>query len=161
MLIPSTPRKMKACYSVCFKLLIHNFIDQESFLSPHSLSNRMCLWSSKIRSHISLPLNFLWTSQAPVPAQNSWWETRLSILLTTCGGHGLCSATARCVVLSHIHAVTAATRARAFYHTHKIFIFIYRFGPSCGNIIMMFCLSWAGCSGVLDTSPHIWRTHMN
>lgn len=53
MLLPSMPRKMKACNSLCFKLLICNSIDLESFLSPHSPSNRMHLLSSKIEFKFS------------------------------------------------------------------------------------------------------------
>lgn len=53
MLIPSVARKLKESCSLCFKLLISNFIDQENFLCPHSLSNSTCLPSSKIKAKFS------------------------------------------------------------------------------------------------------------
>lgn len=101
MLIPSAARKLKACCSLCFKLLIHNFI----LVTIEFLMDFPCTRPS--------PEALMRSEVVPSPRRT-----------TTHRGRGLCSAvtTAHYTVLSHGRAVTAAPHAPAIYHLHKIFI---------------------------------------
>lgn len=101
MLTLSIPRKIKVCYSCCFKLQIPNLVDQESFLFALFLFSRAHLLSSKMED--KLLVNLLQTSYAPASAERCWWGL-LTATLQTEGGPVLCQHSWLCTALCLHHS---------------------------------------------------------
>lgn len=162
MLTLSIPRKIKVCYSCCFKLQIPNLIDQESFLFALFLFSRAHLLSSKMED--KLLVNLLQTSYAPASAERCWWGLLTATLQTE---EDLCSAsTAGSAQLSACTTAAAAPAwATNLMHKrvipYKRVILHSRVFLSCGNNAMMVCRSRLEFWGILTQGIVLTRANVS
>lgn len=158
------PKKMKACYSLCFKLWFCNFIDQESFPSLRSLSNMKHLLSSKTKAKFG----YHWISYR-LPkhlshhrAADEKWSCPFSSqhCYTQRTGSVLCSYT-QCNPLPCLQCDSSYPCPSHLPCSQNIYFSYSHLAPLLEILLWQFAVHGLDAAEFWKTvtSPHIWRTY--